>query len=117
MAMTVQRSGERQVSVPVVAPDDRSGGLPMLCIPPAAATPEGFAKWLSSSPQPPEASLVHTGKAIRVDLGPWGRFSVPTRAFTLKGFLAWNESRRFPERGRITFINGEILIDMSGEAI
>jgi Uma2 family endonuclease len=43
--------------------------------------------------------------------------SIPASAYTLAGFRAWARSDDFPERGRISFINQEILIDMSPEEI
>lgn len=40
---------------------------------------------------------------------------VPASAHTLSGFRAWALSKEFPERGRISFIDGEIFIDLSPE--
>jgi Uma2 family endonuclease len=42
---------------------------------------------------------------------------VPASAATLNGFRAWATSDRFPDRGRISFINREIVIDMSPEEL
>jgi Uma2 family endonuclease len=42
---------------------------------------------------------------------------VPPSAYTLTGFRAWATSDDFPERGHISFIDGEIYIDMSPENI
>jgi Uma2 family endonuclease len=42
---------------------------------------------------------------------------IPASAYTLSGFRAWAKSDDFPERGRISFVNQEILIDMSPEEI
>jgi Uma2 family endonuclease len=42
---------------------------------------------------------------------------IPATARTLEGFRAWSHSETFPEYGRITFVAGEIIIDMSGEEI
>jgi Uma2 family endonuclease len=36
---------------------------------------------------------------------------------TLKGFRAWLYSPEFPERGRVTFIDGRLIIEMSPERI
>ena len=44
-----------------------------------------------------------------------GLIEVPPSAYTLEGFTQWTYSEDFPERGRITFVNGRILIDMSPE--
>ncbi len=43
--------------------------------------------------------------------------NVPVSAFTLAGFRAWSSSDDFPEVGKITYIGGEILIDMSPERL
>src|SRR5690606_20170344 len=40
---------------------------------------------------------------------------VPAPAFTLEGFTEWTYSDSFPKQGRITFIDGRLLIDMSPE--
>jgi Uma2 family endonuclease len=42
---------------------------------------------------------------------------VPSFAHSLAGFRSWAKSRDFPDRGRFSFIGGEIVIDMSPEAI
>lgn len=40
---------------------------------------------------------------------------VPAPASTLEGFTEWTYSDSFPKQGRITFIDGRLLIDMSPE--
>ncbi|MCS6976175.1 MAG: Uma2 family endonuclease [Gemmatales bacterium] len=40
---------------------------------------------------------------------------VPQEAWTLEGFRKWAISPEFPERGRITFIAGDLIIDTSPE--
>ncbi len=42
---------------------------------------------------------------------------IPPDATTLAGFREWSSSEAFPERGKITFVGGEIVIDMSPERI
>ncbi len=42
---------------------------------------------------------------------------VPASAFTLTGFRSWARSDDFPEQGRISYIGGEVLIDMSGDEL
>lgn len=42
---------------------------------------------------------------------------VPASAFTLSGFRAWARSDDFPEQGRISFIDQEVVIDMVWEEI
>lgn len=61
------------------------------------------------------------GKANRLK-GPSGRgtglsVSIPVNAATLDGFRAWAISDDFPQRGRISFINREVLVDMSPEEV
>jgi Uma2 family endonuclease len=43
--------------------------------------------------------------------------TVPTSASTLHGFREWTSSDSFPEQGKITFLDGEIIVDMSPERI
>jgi Uma2 family endonuclease len=42
---------------------------------------------------------------------------MPASATTLEGFRAWAHSDAFPSSGRISFIQGEVLIDMSPEEL
>jgi Uma2 family endonuclease len=42
---------------------------------------------------------------------------IPASAQTLAGFRAWAKSDDFPERGRFSFLDGEIFIDMSPEEL
>jgi Uma2 family endonuclease len=44
-----------------------------------------------------------------------GEFVVPPSAHTLQGFRAWALSEEFPDRCRMTFVGGELIIDMSPE--
>jgi Uma2 family endonuclease len=41
--------------------------------------------------------------------------TVPASAFTLDGFRDWATEEGFPERVRVTFIDGEITLDISNE--
>jgi Uma2 family endonuclease len=41
----------------------------------------------------------------------------PSSGMTLDGFRAWLYSPDFPERGRVTFVNGRLIIEMSPERI
>src|ERR1043166_7862052 len=43
--------------------------------------------------------------------------TIPPSATTLAGFREWSYSDAFPERGKITFAGGEIIIDMSPERL
>jgi Uma2 family endonuclease len=42
---------------------------------------------------------------------------VPASAQTLEGFRAWALSEDFPERGRYSFLDGEVFIDLSPEEL
>jgi len=42
---------------------------------------------------------------------------VPSSAWTLAGFRSWAVSEDFPSRGQISYVQGELLIDMSAEEI
>jgi Uma2 family endonuclease len=42
---------------------------------------------------------------------------IPSSAHTFAGFRAWSRSDEFPDKGRICFIQGEIIIDMSGDEL
>src|SRR5437763_17169120 len=42
---------------------------------------------------------------------------IPPSAHTFAGFRAWSRSDDFPEKGRICFIQGEILIDLRNEEL
>lgn len=44
-----------------------------------------------------------------------GAIEVPRDAGTLEGFRRWARSDQFPNRGRVTFIDGELTIEMSPE--
>jgi len=41
--------------------------------------------------------------------------TIPAEAATLEGFRKWAQSDEFPERGRFSFIEGEVVADMSPE--
>jgi Uma2 family endonuclease len=43
------------------------------------------------------------------------RIRVPVHAFTLDGFRQWALSEKYPKRGRVSFLDQEILVDMSPE--
>lgn len=42
---------------------------------------------------------------------------VPATAHTLEGFRQWTYSDDFPDRGKITFVEGRLLIDISPERV
>ncbi len=41
--------------------------------------------------------------------------TIPANAYSLEGFRAWATSDNFPDAGRITYLNGEVYVDMSPE--
>jgi Uma2 family endonuclease len=41
---------------------------------------------------------------------------IPSDAYTLEGFRRWLLSEEAPERGRFTFVSGELIVDMSPES-
>jgi Uma2 family endonuclease len=43
--------------------------------------------------------------------------AIPESAHTLSGFRAWAVSDKFPDRGRISYIDHEVLVDMSPERL
>ncbi len=47
----------------------------------------------------------------------YGEVDLPASAFSHAGFRAWAVSDDFPERGRISFLDGEVFIDMSPEEV
>jgi Uma2 family endonuclease len=62
-------------------------------------------------------NIFPAGVRASVPLAARQAVRVPAGAHTLSGFRAWSLSDRFPEHGRISFIAGEIFIDLSGEEI
>ncbi len=44
-------------------------------------------------------------------------FRIPADIFTLKGFRAWATSDDSPDKAKVMFLDGEVLIDMAGEEI
>jgi Uma2 family endonuclease len=66
-----------------------------------------------SKPQLPAAHAVPACPVILAERD----LVVPPSAHTLAGFRAWATSDAFPERGRISFLDQEIVVDMSPEEI
>jgi Uma2 family endonuclease len=62
----------------------------------------------------PDADGVPVARAVIL---PDHQVVVPPSAHTLDGFRTWAKSDDFPERGRISFLDREIFIDMSPEEI
>jgi Uma2 family endonuclease len=45
------------------------------------------------------------------------RISIPADVFTYEGFQRWVDSRRFPESGRIDYLEGDVDVDLSPEEL
>jgi Uma2 family endonuclease len=59
-----------------------------------------------------------TSPTVRiVDDSPEQKILIPATAHTLAGFRTWAKSDQFPDHGHISFINQEIIIDMSPEEL
>ncbi len=65
-------------------------------------------------PLPRSSDLASAGCTI---LLPNKELHVPVSAFTLEGFRTWVKSEAVPEKTKVTFIDQEIILDMSGEEI
>jgi len=67
------------------------------------------------------ATVARKTSAILDSAGPsaeWPVISIPAAAArSLDGFRDWAHSDDFPQRGKVSFIQGEILIDMSPEEL
>lgn len=66
---------------------------------------------------PPAAKLDSPPKAAVTILDENECLVIPFSAHTHDGFRAWALSDDFPERGKITFVEGEMVVDMSPESI
>src|SRR5262245_43408379 len=66
----------------------------------------------SAAPATPPTSPRTT--ILRSEIPP---VKVPASAHHLDGFRAWSHSPEFPEFGRVTYLNGEVILDMSGEEL
>lgn len=53
--------------------------------------------------------------ASRADLERMEGLRIPAAVHTLASFRRWSQSDRFPDRGRIDFLNGDVDFDMSPE--
>jgi len=63
---------------------------------------------------PPSPAPAPTACTISL---PDHQIVIPPSAHTLAGFRAWAKSPDFPERGRVSFMDREIVIDMSQEEL
>ena len=88
-------------------------------VPVSALTFSGFRKWALSEqfPRYPRFLFLVDKVAITDWLEAEELIDIPSSAATLEGFCEWAESVRFPQRGRISYIDREIVIDMSPEEL
>src|SRR5438128_34453 len=64
--------------------------------------------------QRPREALIGNGWVVSDD---YGLIHIPQTAHTLSGFREWVLSDEFPEKLKVTFLRGEVYLDMSKEAI
>jgi Uma2 family endonuclease len=90
--------------------------MEVIHLPASALTLAGFREWMASADAPPCKISFLTGDVWLTDwLDSVDALIVPGYAATLAGFRRWATSDEFPRRGRISFFNNEIVIDMSPE--
>jgi Uma2 family endonuclease len=90
---------------------------PPIRIPASAATPDGFREWRRGKQGRRGVSFLRDRIFIDYAPAPLG-ISVPASALTsLDGFSKWVGSDDFPDRGRISYIEREVWIDMSPEEL
>jgi len=91
---------------------------PAFRLPVHALTPEGFRRWVASGNCPPDVRLSHYGDGIEVEMEEAGvSFRIPSSAATLEGFREWIGRDDSPDCRHISFLDPEILIDMTGEEL
>src|SRR6266545_6384108 len=71
---------------------------------------------MSSLPVP-ESVVAEPRELPASHLIPYTCLTIPASARTLAGFCDWMLSPSFPERGKISYLNGDIEIDMSPEEV
>jgi Uma2 family endonuclease len=73
---------------------------------------------MSTVPRPVRARLAPAARTGELTLiTDRFEFVVPPDVHTLEGFRAWATADDFPERVRVTFVDGEVILDMSNEEI
>src|SRR5262245_10906786 len=70
---------------------------------------------------PTRESSTHDARQFAdISLSPgdgFGEITIPAAAQTLDGFRAWAVSDAFPDRGKLSFIAGGLIVDMSPESM
>jgi len=91
---------------------------PVIRLPASVGTFAGFRAWADGKDRRGGVIYRFLGDLICIDLVPEQlRLCLPTSIFTYEGFCDWAASDAYPERGRISYLNGEVYIDMSPEEI
>ena len=99
---------------PLEAPPE----MPPLRIPTRALTADGFRAWIAATSVPPGVGISHTGDGVRIECDEAGvRLYIPASAGTLDGFCEWMDDDDSPDIRHVSFLDPEILIDMTREEI
>jgi Uma2 family endonuclease len=98
--------------------DDAGNRVDFLRIPAGVRDLQSFCQWAYYSGEAPEClHFTYMDGTIYIELNDEDAVYIPADARTLEGFRRWARSDEFPERGRISYLDGEIEIDMSPEEI
>ncbi|MBY0525985.1 MAG: Uma2 family endonuclease [Gemmataceae bacterium] len=91
----------------------------LISVPASALTREGFVAWKKSGGCPDFCTItLERGHLQIVDVPDHASpIRIPKTAATVDGFTQWAISPAFPGRGRISYIDGEIIVDMSPEEL
>jgi Uma2 family endonuclease len=65
----------------------------------------------------PDANGSGNGRLLVTVCADYGTVDVPGWVVDLPSFRRWYHSDDFPEEGRISFLNGEVIVDMSREQL
>jgi Uma2 family endonuclease len=117
---TAKKTGHPPSPVTPVTPGWDAWDVPTIRMPIGAGTPEGLRAWRASAAFPRWLKAEWLGDRIVLEIrdAPDAPIlEIPARATTPEGFRDWATSEEFPERGRISFLDSEIFIDMSREEI
>jgi Uma2 family endonuclease len=71
---------------------------------------------MSKFQQPPRPQADRAQPSCRVILRG-SELRLPLDVFTLEGFRAWAQSGDSPDKAKLTFLNGQVVIDIGGEEI
>jgi Uma2 family endonuclease len=94
-----------------------------LSVPVDALSSAGFRRWAASGEFPRHVKITPCDDGLMIEgaVADVPRlefaFRLPQAACTPAGFSAWATSDQFPERGRVSFLQHEIAVDMSPEEL